>query len=1093
MRELLHRCHRVTQTLIRRAASLGGAARGVLLLLAAVASAWSCSDGPTGPKFEITTGVTPNGIVGDAYSLALAASGGGRTKTWVVVSGALPSGLTLLASGTLSGTPTTAGTFTFDVRVTSSGKKRTKRLTVTVIPRLATVAGASVVGVVGTAYRDSVTASGGVGGYVWDVSAGQLPSGLSLSSAGVVTGTPTAAGTASATVRVTSGTQSATRELTITVVGVLEVITTALAEAVVGVAYTDTVRATGGVAPRTWDVASGALPSGVVLFQNGAIGGTPTATGSSTFTARVTAGAQQTTRAFTVVVAAPLAMTTLTLPSATQGDVYASTLAATGGTGVFTWSVIEGALPPGLTLSSSGELSGTLTAAGTSSVTLRVSSGAQSVDRAFTVTVAPALAVLTTSLREGIVAVAYADTLRASGTAGAVSWGVESGALPAGLTLLANGTLSGSPTTAGTSTFTVQVTSGLQTATRELSVTIVPALVLVTPSLANATVGNPYVQQLVANGGTGVYRWSLVAGSIPAGLTFDSTGAVSGTPTTPSVNVFTLRVTSGAQLVEREFTVQVSPSDPASVEITPASASVELADSTTLAAAAKDAGGVTLPGRPIAWTSLNASIATVSGTGVVRGITLGTVGIVATTPGIGGVPVADTATITVIPVPVDSVEVQPGSASLLLGEVQPFTTVLRDRNNTVLTGRTVSWASSDAAVATVDANTGVVTSGVSGTATITALSEGVTGTATVLVSRGMLLTSVAGGERHSCGLTEAGLVFCWGRNLEGQLGDSSTIDRLQPVRARGTTTYASVSVGGRHNCALTAVGVAYCWGSNSGGRLGTADTASRATPTAVVGGLTFASVVAGGTQSCGLTSTGTAYCWGLNGNGQLGDNTQFSRNQPTLVAGGLSFTSLSAGTLHTCGIAVSGAAYCWGANAFSQVGDSTTGGNRTAPTLVRGGQTWTSISAGNSHTCGITTLGASYCWGLNGTTLANTGRLGDGTNTSQRNFPNPVATGGLTFTQILAGGVHTCARTGSGALYCWGQNDGGQIGDATNTASLAPVQVSGAFAWDAFGIGLFHSCGIRDLGRTFCWGQNLQGALGDATTTPRSTPVPVRP
>lgn len=1093
MRELLHRCHRVVRTLIRRAASRRGAARGVLLLLALGAGALSCGDGPTGPKFEITTGVTPNGIVGDAYSLALTASGGGRTKTWVVVSGALPSGLTLLASGTLSGTPTTAGTFTFDVRVTSSGKKRTKRLTITVIPRLATAAGTSVIGVVGTAYRDSVTASGGVGGYVWEITAGQLPAGLALAASGVVTGTPTAAGASTATLRVTSGTQTATRELTITVVAVLEVTTTTLAEAVVGVAYTDTVRATGGVAPRTWDVASGALPSGLVLFQNGAIGGTPTSTGNSTFTARVTAGAQQTTRAFSVVVAAPLAMATLALPSATQGDVYTTTLVATGGTGTFAWSVTEGALPPGLALSTDGVLNGTLTGSGTSNFTLRVTSGAQQVDRAFTVTVAPALAVLTTVLREGIVGVTYADTLRATGTSGAVNWGVESGALPAGLTLLSNGTLSGTPTTAGTSTFTVQVTSGLQTATRGLSVTIVPALVLVTPTLANATVGNPYAQQLVASGGTGTYTWTLVAGSVPAGLTFDSTGAITGTPTTPSVNVFTLRVTSGAQLAEREFTVQVSPSDPASVEITPASTTVELADSTTLAAVAKDAGGVTLPGRPIAWTTLNASIATVSGTGVVRGITLGTVGIVATTAGIGGVPVADTATITVIPVPVDSVEVQPGAASLLLGEVQPFTTVLRDRNNNVLTGRTVSWTSSDATVATVDANTGVVTSGVSGSATITALSEGVAGTATVLVSRGMILTSVAGGERHSCGLTEAGLVFCWGRNLEGQLGDSSTIDRLQPVRARGTTTYASVSVGGRHNCALTSVGAAYCWGSNSGGRLGTADTASRVTPTPVVGGLTFTSVVAGGTQTCGLTSTGTAYCWGLNGNGQLGDNTQFSRNQPTLVAGGLSFTALSAGTLHTCGIAVSGAAYCWGANAFSQVGDSTTGGNRTAPTLVRGGHTWTSISAGNSHTCGITTLGASYCWGLNGTTLTNTGRLGDGTNTSQRNFPNPVATGGVTFTQILAGGVHTCARTGSGALYCWGQNDGGQVGDATNTASLAPVQVAGAFAWDAFGIGLFHSCAIRDLGRTFCWGQNLQGALGDATTAPRNTPVPVRP
>jgi hypothetical protein len=256
--------------------------RAVLSAVVLVTAALACrGDGPTGPTFQITDTTLRPGVVGQPYADTLDATGGARAKSWTLVRGTLPPGLALLTNGVLSGTPTTAGTFTFDVRVTSSGKKRTKRLTVTVIPRLATVSGASVVGVVGTAYRDSVSASGGVGGYVWDVSAGQLPAGLTLSSAGVVTGTPTAAGTASATVRVTSGIQSATRELTITVVGVLDVTTTTLAEAVVGVAYADTVRATGGVAPRTWDVASGALPSGLVLFQNGAIGGTPTATGTA--------------------------------------------------------------------------------------------------------------------------------------------------------------------------------------------------------------------------------------------------------------------------------------------------------------------------------------------------------------------------------------------------------------------------------------------------------------------------------------------------------------------------------------------------------------------------------------------------------------------------------------------------------------------------------------------------------------------------------------------------------------------------------------------------------------------------------------------
>ncbi len=873
----------------------------------------------------------------------------------------------------------------------------------------------------------------------------------------------------------------------------LAIVDTTLRPGVVGAPYADTLTATGGGRTKKWTVLTGALPAGVTLAQSGVLAGTPTAAGGATFEVRVTSGGRKKSRSFTIIVVPPLAIATNALPPANQSQPYTTVLSATGGTGVYAWSVTAGSLPAGLALSAAGELAGTPTAYGTDTVTLGVTSGTQNITKVFAIAVTPSLAITTATLPDGTVGEPYADTLDALGAGPTANWGVASGALPAGLTLLSSGVLSGTPTTAGTSDFTAQVNSGTQSATRALSVTIVAALVLNTASLPNGTAGNPYAQTLSASGGTGTYTWSVSAGALPAGLSLSAAGVLDGTPATPSTSSFTLRVTSGAQSRERAFTVQISSADAASVEITPPADSVELGDSLTLAAAAKDAGGVVLPGRPIAWSTLNAGIATVNGSGLVRAQTLGSVGIVASATGAGGATISDTAIITVTPRPVDSVEVLPARASLLIGETQTLAATLRDRFGNVLTGRTVTWSSSDANVAAIDPNTGLVTSGATGEATITALSEGIAGTGTVVVSRGLILTAVGGGERHSCGLTEANLVFCWGRNTEGELGDSSTIDRLNPVRVRGSTPFTALRVGSRHNCALTAAGAASCWGSNSAGRLGTGDTLSRTTPVPVSGGLTFAQLSAGGTHTCGITTGGAAYCWGLNLSGQLGDNSTNSRTQPVLVAGGLTFTAISAGGNHTCALTGAGAAYCWGLNAFGQVGDSTSGAvnNRIVPTPVNGGRTFVRISAGNAHTCAIADTGASYCWGSNGSALQ-PGKLGDGTTVTQRIAPALVA-GGLVFTDIIAAGVQSCARTAIGAVYCWGQNDTGQLGDGSLTSRTSPVPLAGGVTWDAFGAGNFHGCAIRDLGRTFCWGQNSQGAVGDGTVANRNAPVPVRP
>jgi hypothetical protein len=322
--------------------------------------------------------------------------------------------------------------------------------------------------------------------------------------------------------------------------------TTTLPNGIVGVAYNQTLAATGGTTPYTWSVSAGTLPAGLSLSSGGVISGTPTTAGGPTsFTVQVSGGGTD-TQVLAITINAAVNITTTTLPAGTVGVAYNQTLAATGGTGTYAWSVSAGTLPAGLSLSSGGVISGTPTTANTYSFTVQAVSGGSTDTQALSIIISyPAVNITTTTLPNGTVAVPYSQTLLATGGNGTYTWTVTAGSLPTGLSLSSAGVISGTPTTAQVASFTVQASSAGLTDTQALSITIgtvVIPLNIDTTSLPGGTVGTAYNQTLVASGGSAPYTWTISAGTLPAGLSMSTAGVITGTPTTANTYSFTARV-----------------------------------------------------------------------------------------------------------------------------------------------------------------------------------------------------------------------------------------------------------------------------------------------------------------------------------------------------------------------------------------------------------------------------------------------------------------------------------------------------------------------------------------------------------------------
>ena len=336
---------------------------------------------------------------------------------------------------------------------------------------------------------------------------------------------------------------------------------------------------------------------------------------------------------------------------------------------------------------------------------------------------------------------------------------------------------------------------------------------------------------------------------------------------------------------------------------------------------------------------------------------------------------------------------------------------------------------------------------------------------------------VCAAERHTCMMKASGEVYCAGRNLDGELGDSTAQTRWNWVPVSGLTDAKALACGYRHTCALRRDGSVSCWGVNDHGELGAGNNDVTHVPVAVSGLSGVEEISAGHSFTCARIG-GAVKCWGRGNEGQLGNAGTDDQTSPVDVQALTDAASISAGRAHVCARRTGGQVSCWGANSQGQLGQ---GGDNTrrsnTPVEVAGLTGATQVAAGGNHSCAATAANV-QCWGQN-----DSGQLGNGTAESGAKSTSPVPV--QTLTQVAQLGLATrrsCALLASGEAHCWGYNNytakllavGSEEGNVPT-----PTQVQGLANAARFDTHANHACAVTRDAKLVCWGAAGDGRMGN--------------
>jgi alpha-tubulin suppressor-like RCC1 family protein len=348
---------------------------------------------------------------------------------------------------------------------------------------------------------------------------------------------------------------------------------------------------------------------------------------------------------------------------------------------------------------------------------------------------------------------------------------------------------------------------------------------------------------------------------------------------------------------------------------------------------------------------------------------------------------------------------------------------------------------------------------------------------------------VVAGEAFGCGLKNDGTVACWGLNDMGRTGQSFTVPSsvtANPTVVAGLTDVGVLTAGNSHACAIKVGGAVFCWGNNVEGQLGNGTGGGHVpraagsfsfTPVAVTGLTDAIAISAGAAHTCAIRRTGlTVVCWGSDSEGQLGrgrsGGTQIVNvTTPVAVTGLTNVISLATGGDHSCAVVQGGQTFCWGANGFGQLGDNSLI-RKTAPQALTLANA-SSIVAGQSHTCAI--VGATQtiqCWGDN-----RYGQLGNSSAGAGSSVPVTVTGSLATQNRALASSMaYSCALRNDGTVACWG-DDRATFGTAA-TIVVEPTAIAGVTNANAVAAGTGHGCALQTWGDVLCWGSNGNARLG---------------